>query len=332
MEYVWERRRSVRISRVMHTFEKMDKEGNGQVTYGSFLDLLRKEPSVSEELALTELDDEEGGEENDDCPVGQPEDLLRILYEDSATDDTSAMVDYLRRRWVRFVSFKRPGASGDIVMKGKSGIISDVLPGDYNLVDLAAFSDLPPLIPVHAHLQGVTWESSSNPDDHGRIIFPADFDGVVPVSLATTELLRYYGCSLADSDTIKVSLMYRHAIQDFTYENKYISEYVANPKKQAGAGMEKHAFSHLDMPLDNADGYFVLGKLEGDELHLTAFKVPTRHCLYVPGGTIHTNDYLQGTWRTMLSDEAPIDHCHIMRKSTTAQDGLEKFIFNFKES
>jgi len=37
---------------------------------------------------------------------------------------------------------------------------------------------------------------------------------------------------------------------------------------------------------------------DGDEsvLHLTAFRIPVRHTLYIPGGTIHTNDYLKGTW------------------------------------
>ncbi len=32
-------------------------------------------------------------------------------------------------------------------------------------------------------------------------------------------------------------------------------------------------------------------------------QVPTRHTLYIPPFTIHSNDYLRGTWRTMLSDE-----------------------------
>jgi hypothetical protein len=31
-------------------------------------------------------------------------------------------------------------------------------------------------------------------------------------------------------------------------------------------------------------------------LHVTAFRIPVRHTLYLPGGTIHSNDYLRGTW------------------------------------
>ena len=60
-----------------------------------------------------------------------------------------------------------------------------------------------------------------------------------------------------------------------------------------GAGLEKHAFAHLDCPFDEESGVFMLGKFEGEELHLTAFKIPTRHTLYVPPHTIHCNDYLK---------------------------------------
>ena len=43
----------------------------------------------------------------------------------------------------------RTGASGDVVMQGGHGFVADFLPGEYNLVDLACFTDLPPLEPVH---------------------------------------------------------------------------------------------------------------------------------------------------------------------------------------
>ena len=34
-------------------------------------------------------------------------------------------------------------------MQGGHGFVADFLPGEYNLVDLACFTDLPPLEPVH---------------------------------------------------------------------------------------------------------------------------------------------------------------------------------------
>ena len=43
-----------------------------------------------------------------------------------------------------------------------------------------------------------------------------------------------------------------------------------------------------------------------DFVPILMFKVPTRHTIYTPGGVMHTNNYLKGTWRTMLAD-GPID-------------------------
>ena len=106
----------------------------------------------------------------------------------------------------------------------------------------------------------------------------------------------------------------RHGVQDFTYMTTYSEDYV---QTISGAGLERHGFSHLDCPLTDDSGYFVIGKLikNGDtkELHVTSFIIPTNHTIYVPGGTIHSNDYLKGTWRTMLSDETAIDHVNLRK-------------------
>jgi len=73
---------------------------------------------------------------------------------------------------------------------------------------------------------------------------------------------------------LKVALLYRHGIQDFTYENNYLDEYIKDERKVGGGGLERHDFAHLDCPLDADNGYFVIGKLfNKTELHLTGFKV-----------------------------------------------------------
>ena len=112
----------------------------------------------------------------------------------------------------------------------------------------------------------------------------------------------------------KTCLLYRHGIQDFTYENEYLSDYAK--ATNGGSGIEKHEFSHLDCPLDEDNGYFILGKITDDaELHITAFKVPMRHTLYVPGGSIHSNDYL-----------ADIDHVHLTKRVCFHFDRLYNYI------
>ena len=98
-----------------------------------------------------------------------------------------------------------------------------------------------------------------------------------------------------------------------------------NPNGNNGAGLERHRFSHLDCPLDYDNGTFVMGKFMDEEetvLRLTGFKIPARHCMLLPGGIVHCNDYLKGTWRTMLSDAAPIDYVYL-------EEDDERFHFNF---
>jgi Ca2+-binding EF-hand superfamily protein len=317
-EFAWEKKRSIRVSRLLQYFGNMDK-GQGEVSYQQFRSFFRRQHSMLD--GVVEEDEEES-------PGNTLESKLKHLYEEADMEDLG---DYLRKRWDVFASFKRYGASGDLVMKGGHGMVADVVPGEYSLVDLACFNDLPPITPKHVVIKGVKWESGTAAGKSGKVIFPTKFDGRIPIEIATQEHLSYYGASLADSNQVKVSLLYRHGIQDFSYQNQYLDDYVTNEKALAGAGIERHAFSHLDCPLDDDSGHFVMGKQEDDELHLTAFKVPTRHTLYVPGGVIHSNDYLKGTWRTMLSDEAEIDHVQLHRPKTGDESELEKFTFKFVE-
>ena len=244
--------------------------------------------------------------------------------------DANQLATYLRSRWKAFASFKRTNKEGKLVMTGAPGMVADVVPGSYNLIDLAMFNDLPPITPKHVAVKGVSWNSSSIPNRSGRVVFPPDFDGKIPVEVATNEHLAYYDSTLATGNQLQVSLLYRHGIQDFTYQNDYLEEYVTSETALGGAGIEKHDFAHLDCPLEDDSGTFIIAKWHGDELHITGFKIPTRHTLYLPGGVIHCNDYLRGTWRTMLSDEAEIDHVQLVRQMKKGKvEEFRKFNFQF---
>ncbi|KAK3086292.1 hypothetical protein FSP39_016405 [Pinctada imbricata] len=311
-EYMWDRRRSVRITHLLDAFNKMGKSDIEEVSFNEFQEFL-----INEQTSLPVIEEEELSNEM------TIENQLKCAFDETESEE---MAKYVRGRWNAFASFRRKGATGQIVMKGGHGMVADFVPGEYSLVDLACFSDLPPIVPKHTVVKGITWQTSSEKGKSGKVIFPNDFDGKIITDIATNELLRYYDCSFADSQQEKISLLFRHGIQDFTYENEYLSDYVK--ASNGGSGIEKHAFSHLDCPLDEDSGTFILAKIVDDDvLHVTAFKVPIRHTLYIPGGTIHSNDYLRGTWRTMLSDEAAIDHVHLTRK---CKDGkLEHFSFQF---
>lgn len=310
-EYAWSKRRSYAVSQLLKAFDDMDEEGKGEVGFEEFQKFFATQSSLTEE-----------GEAGPGL-----EDYLKGFYEKA---DAKEMAQYLRNRWDKFASFRRYGAEGQLVMAGGHGMVADVVPGQYDLLDLACFNDLPPVLPKHIKVKA-TWVSSTISGKSGRCMFPPDFDAVLPVEIATNAHLAFYGASLADGQQLKVSLLYRHGIQDFTYENTYLSDYVTNENALGGAGIERHEFSHLDCPLDEDAGYFIMGKLDGDELYLTAFKVPTRHTLYVPGGVIHSNDYLKGTWRTMLSDETVIDHVQLVRSQRKGNiEEQEHFTFKFQ--
>ena len=90
-------------------------------------------------------------------------------------------------------------------MSGGSGMVADVVPGHYNLVDLACFNDLPPITPKHAVVKGVRWSKSDIQGKSGRVYFPADFDGEIPVDIATNEHLAYYEATLASGNQLKVN-------------------------------------------------------------------------------------------------------------------------------
>ena len=305
-DYICEKNRNMKSSEIMKIFSQLT-QGDDELSIEKF----------------TEFFSHHGTEKTDDQTLdGQ----LMNMYSDA---DAGSIANFLHERWSSFSSFKRAGASGDLVMTGGEGMVADVLPGQYSLVDLACYTDLPPITPRFAIIKNVCWIKSP-PKGHGKVIFPPDFDGRLPVDIATTEHLRYYGASLADSTQVEVSLMCRHGIQDFTYENNYLEDYVE--AENGGCGLEMHDFSHLDCPLQDDSGYFIIGKMLDQTLHLTAFKVPTRHTLYLPGGLIHSNDYMKGTWRTMLSDAAAIDHCHIVQQTEeNNNDELVGFEFSFEK-
>ncbi|CAF4117146.1 unnamed protein product, partial [Rotaria magnacalcarata] len=222
---------------------------------------------------------------------------------------------FINKRWENFNNFKRHGKTGKLVMVG-SDQVKDVLPGEYSLVDLIAWSDIQPqdIRPRFVKISDVRWTKSTEPkSSSGSLLLPSNFTDLrLPIEIATNDNLAYYGCCLANESQMKVSLLHRHAIQDFTYHENYYNEFV-----KGRAGLEKHEFAHLDCPFQEDSGFFILGKFleqNENELHLTAFKIPLKHTIYVPPLTIHSNDYLQGTWRTMLSDAADIDHVIIERE------------------
>ncbi len=122
----------------------------------------------------------------------------------------------------------------------------------------------------------------------------------VPTDVADDAGLGYYGCRLIDADDI-ITLHHRSIIVNFCYKEDYLSRYVLSMR--GGSSIEQHDFAHVDMPLDAHSGHLVIGRIDPHDqtLELTAFVVQPMQRVYIPAQTIHTNDYLLGTWETLLS-------------------------------
>ena len=237
------------------------------------------------------------------------------------------------KRWKPFINFQRE-VQGRMAMSSKHNLVKDILPGKFKPKDLVNFRDLPALKPEYVEITGIRWVTSELTSQSGSLFFPESFLGEVPVQFATNELLSYFDVTIAESNDNEISLALRHVIQDFTYSDNYLEDYCNLSKEKGGAGgagCERHEFAHLDMPMKADNGVFVFIKFVDDEetcVHISGFRIPVRHTLYIPGGVIHTNDYLKGTWRTMLSDAGPpIDHVHLHKGSLQAS---QQFHFTFK--
>ena len=225
-------------------------------------------------------------------------------------------------RWAGFANFNRTVSMGfddNVSVMKSTSVVKDVLPGTYKAGDFLEMLDVPMLKPRYTEICGVKWVRN-NETGKGSLKFPPDFDicSKIEVEVGTNEFVSHYGCTIINTkQDDKMTLGMRHAIEDFRYSPNYLQEWILNKNGNNGAGIERHDFSHVDLPKDDDNGIFLLGKFMDEEetiLHLTGFRIPQRHALFIPGGTLHINDYLKGTWRTMLSDASSIDYVYLEKE------------------
>jgi len=237
-------------------------------------------------------------------------DTVKITLKSWAKDaKVDKLDDHMRARWQPFASFKRRVDRATVMFSNK-GVLQDLMPGQYNLSELTRYKDLGTIKPART-LVRATWvdgrvDTGGN-NIPAKLLLPSDFSGKLEVDIATTETVGYYGASLGDGRAVSenLTLEERHVMQDFTYGKEYLNKWVLG--NAGGAALETHAFAHLDCPLGsfNETGHFILAKwseMDKNLLEITAFMVPNQSTIYTPGGVMHTNNYLQGTWRTMLAD------------------------------
>ncbi len=172
--------------------------------------------------------------------------------------------------------------------------------------------------PRRVRLEDVSWQHSDGLD--WTLFLPTGADFIsVPVEDADDASLRYYGCQLIGANDV-IYLQHRSIIVNFCYQEEYLSSYVLGVR--GGCSIEQHEFAHVDMPLDARSGHLVLGRIDpiDQSLELTAFSVKPLQRVYIPAKTIHTNDYLLGTWETLLSSDCEFPSAQIKQSTDAVSD------------
>ena len=135
-----------------------------------------------------------------------------------ACQEIDELSDYIYERWKAFVNFNRQGSTGTEVMTSGNDA-TDALPGQYDLVDLVMehFGEVPHKVPKHAIIKPVKWVAAQKGQRSGQLICPSKWNRKIPVDIGTSQLLGYYGATIADEKQEKVALLQRHGTMDFTY-------------------------------------------------------------------------------------------------------------------
>eukprot|EP00443_Scrippsiella_acuminata_P044942 CAMPEP_0115188244 /NCGR_PEP_ID=MMETSP0270-20121206/10909_1 /TAXON_ID=71861 /ORGANISM="Scrippsiella trochoidea, Strain CCMP3099" /LENGTH=339 /DNA_ID=CAMNT_0002601417 /DNA_START=78 /DNA_END=1097 /DNA_ORIENTATION=- len=152
--------------------------------------------------------------------------------------------------------------------------------------------------PPCARIMGATWVAGT---PCGSIELP-DFDGKIPLVDAAQLLLSFFDCKMIDCVPGYIRMSEGFSVVEFRYNNCKDS-WAPDPRPGQGAmGVEMHDFPRFECPLDSDSGHLLLGRWDPDDeraLLLTAFKIPQYHTVYLSPNTIHSNEHMNGLWKTV---------------------------------
>jgi len=82
----------------------------------------------------------------------------------------------------------------------------------------------------------------------------------------------------------------------------YARDFLQIDGKGGGAFVEYHDFPHLHMPIENtARGHFLLGRADGGDYLLSAFRIPYGQAIYTPPNALHADPFLIGRYLIVYS-------------------------------
>ena len=125
----------------------------------------------------------------------------------------------------------------------------------------------------------------------------------IPVVMASNENLLYYGAyMIKDGEIMDVESPVPLIIAGVTVGETYIRGFIMSRKYGGGEYLEYHDTPHFHMPLDQeAGGVLILGKREGDDYYVTAYKIPYGYGIYTPPNVLHADAHLVGRYLVMYT-------------------------------
>ena len=126
---------------------------------------------------------------------------------------------------------------------------------------------------------------------------------VIPEAPCTVEMLGFYGGQLLNSgDVFEIDANANLPVTRMEIGAGYADGYLHVASKGGGAYLEHHDRPHLHMPLDEAaGGYLILGRRDGADYLVSAFRIPFGSAVYTPPEVLHADPYLIGNYLVVYS-------------------------------
>lgn len=167
----------------------------------------------------------------------------------------------------------------------------------------------PPETPPQARLSGI-WntdvavetEQANILGDVGILTLDTEIVAI-PEAPATAGMIAHYGaCLLKMGDTVRFETDADLPVTLMKIGAGYVDEYLHVAEKGGGSYLEWHDRPHLHMPLDSdAGGYLILGRRDGEDYLVSAFRIPFGCAVYMPPEVLHADPYLVGNYLVIYS-------------------------------
>ena len=128
-------------------------------------------------------------------------------------------------------------------------------------------------------------------------------DMEIPALVATPEAVGYYGASLiGPDDAFRFDTNANLPVTTMEIGRDYADGYLHVSNLGGGSYLEYHDRPHFHMPLDaDADGCLLLGRKEGEDYLVTAFRIPFGKAVYTAPDVLHDDAYLTGKYLVIYS-------------------------------